>query len=166
MSRLKITAVSTWLRQKTVREQLALLLAITLIALWALWYLLLQPIYQSRQLAEQRVAAAMQSLANVQQLAQELIALRNTADSSGSPQSLSQLLDLSASSTGVRISSLEPTADGRSVFIRVDNSGMAEFLQWISLLEIGGQMTLETLTVTPGTAQQVTATLRVRSLLP
>jgi type II secretory pathway component PulM len=162
----KMAALSNWLRQKTAREQFALLIASILIVVLSVWYFLIQPIYQSRQLAEQRVASGMQSLATVQQLAQELIALRNTTDNSGSPQSLSQLLDVSAGDNGVRISSLEPTVDGRSVFVRVDNSGMVEFLQWISIIEGGGHMALDAVTVTPGSAQQVTATLRVRSLMP
>jgi general secretion pathway protein M len=166
MNILKMPALSNWLRQKTTREQLALLIASILIMLLLIWHFVMQPIYQSRQLAERRVASGMQSLASVQQLAQELIALRNTADNSGSPQSLSQLLDVSAGNAGVRISSLEPTADGRSVFVRVDNSGMAEFLQWIAMIESGGHVALDAVTVIPESAQQVTATLRVRSLVP
>lgn len=155
-----------WLRQRTAREQMSLVAATFVVTLAAIWYLLLMPLHQSRLLSEQRVAQAVQSLADVQQMAHELTVLRDATDVMASSQNLSQFLDESARSQNIRISSLEPTADGSSVLIRVDGSNTRDLLRWIASIENSAQAALDSLTVSPGAGQDVTTTLRVRALQP
>ncbi|HDZ10503.1 type II secretion system protein M [Pseudohongiella sp.] len=157
--------VRAWLQLKTPREQLILLAGLSVVLTYLVWLLLWQPMSQARALSAQRVANAEQSLLSVRVLAQELASARASAASgnSGTGGNLAQSLDESASALGLRIASLEPSADNSSVAVRLNDVSMATVLAWLSDVESSGVMSIDALTLSPvQTPGNVTVSLRLR----
>ncbi len=153
-----------WLQQKTSREQLILIAGLGVVLIVLVWQLLWQPMLQAMTLSAQRATNAEQSLLAVRSLAQELAAARATSasDASGS-SNLAQSLDESASALGLRIASLEPTADNSSVSLRLNDVAMTTVLAWLYDIENSGAMSIDALTLSPvATPGNVSVSLRLR----
>lgn len=156
--------VKTWLQQKTPREQLLLIVGLGIVLLALVWQLLWQPMLQAKTLSAQRVTNAERSLLAVRSLAQELVIARaaSASDVNGGGN-MAQTLDESASALGLRIASLEPTADNSSVSVRLNDVGMTTVLAWLYDIENSSTMSIDALTLSPvATPGNVNASLRLR----
>lgn len=156
--------VRNWLQTKTAREQLILLSGLGVVLVYLIWVLMWQPMLQARTLSAQRAANAEQSLIAVRSLAQQLVSARMTGASGDTGTgNLARTLDESASELGLRISSLEPSADNSSISVRLNDVGMATVLAWLYDIESNGTMSIDSLTLSPvRTPGNVAVSLRLR----
>jgi general secretion pathway protein M len=156
--------VKTWLQQKTPREQLLLIAGLGVVLMVLVWQLLWQPMLQAKTLSAQRVTNAERSLLAVRSLAQQLATARAaSATGVNGGGNLAQTLDDSASALGLRIASLEPTADNSSVSVRLNDVSMTTVLAWLYDIENSGSLSIDALTLAPvATPGNVNASLRLR----
>lgn len=159
----RLLALDLWYRQRSGREQIYLLLMIVSFMIYAIWMWLLAPLQDARILSAQRVQSAQQSLLAVEQMAAELIELRERDDQPGNTERLPQYLDSSARAAGLTVSALEPAADGLSASVRIDNSRMSAVLGWLATLESSAQFVVESVAATPLPSGTVSVSVRVRS---
>ncbi|ALO47023.1 type II secretion system protein GspM [Pseudohongiella spirulinae] len=158
-----LSALDLWFRQRSRREQVYLLLVTACLLIYGVWMWMLVPLQESRTLSAQRLSSAQQSLVAVEQLAAELIALREQGDQSTAVDRLPQFLDSSARAAGLTVSTLEPAADGLSASLRIENSQMPTVLGWLAELESTAQFVVESVAATPLSSGGVSVSLRIRS---
>lgn len=165
MSRLgnSVSATSRWFSHRTPRERAVLLGGLLVLLFYVCVMLIFKPLLQARELSSQRVQSAQQSLHVVTTLADELMRMRTEVRVSSGRQNLSQMLDVSAGQSGLTLTSLEPSADGQSVSVRVDNAVFGDVLLWLVALEQSGQLQIDSLTLMPVSSAHVAVSLRVRS---
>jgi type II secretory pathway component PulM len=153
-----------WFAQQTPRERIILMAGALMLSIYVCVLLLFKPLLQSRELSAQRVQSALQSLQVVTTLSDELMRVRTDVRVSSGRQNISQLLDASAGQAGLRLTALEPSADGQAVSVRLDNAELGDVLLWLAALEQSGQLQIDALTLTPASGGQVAVSLRARSL--
>jgi type II secretory pathway component PulM len=153
-----------WFYQQSRRDQIAIAICAVFLAGYMLWLLALKPLTNAAENAERRQAATSASLARVKSLAATLQHHQNTADSRPRSQqvSIANLVDRTTSGIGLRATSMDPSADGRTASVRFDNADLAKVLQWLHDLEYDHQIQIEYLSlIAANQPGQVMATVRV-----
>lgn len=169
-----LASIKRYLARCTRREQVCLLAGSILVVFTAGWLMIWQPVFAALAMSESRVMSAEDDLAQVNNLAAELVQLRSASAAlttqTASVQSLPQLLNTLAAQSGIAITSLEPAADNQSAGARFDAVSMPLLLAWLAQLESTPGVRVEQLTLTPASASQaavselINASLRVRSV--
>jgi type II secretory pathway component PulM len=159
----RLSVLDLWFRQRSRREQWYLLLVAVCLIAYSLWMWVLVPLQESRSLSAQRLISAQQSLVAVEQMAAELIALREQGSQTSAIDRLPQYLDSSARAAGLTVSALEPAADGLSASVRIENSQMPAVLGWLAELESTAQFVVESVAATPLSSGAVSVSVRIRS---
>lgn len=159
----RLNVLDLWFRQRTRREQVYLMLVLVCLLAYGVWMAVLMPLQESRSLSAQRLTSAQQSLVTVEQMASELIALREKGNQAAAIDSLPQYLDSSARAAGLTVSALEPAADGQSASVRIENSQMPAVLGWLAELESTARVVVESVAATPLSSGGVSVSVRIRS---
>lgn len=141
------------------RDQIALVLLVLSLSLYLVLQGLVKPLQNAVALADQRVAAAGQSLERVRSLATRL--QQSAEEPERSRGSIAAVVDSSAAEAGLVLASMEPGADGSSLSLRVEDSTLSSLLYWLDVLERDG-LAVQTLTIVPvPQGQLVSASLRL-----
>ena len=158
-----------WFHNRSRNDQVAILLGGFFVCLCLLWVVVVDPLRTAVADARTRVVATENSLAQVSGLVGQLRELKNSQGAGANDltphSSLHNLIDTSASATGVPISSMESSASGDSISIRVGQVAENNFYRWLAALEESGQAGIEFLAMTPAAESgQLSSTVRLRSL--
>jgi general secretion pathway protein M len=153
-----------WFYQQTRRDQIAIVICGVFLAAYLLWMLALKPLSTAADRAASRQQATAASLARVKSLAATLQHhQRSAADRPRTQQvSIANLVDRSTSAIGLRATSMDPSADGRTAAVRFDDAELANVLQWLYDLETNHQVQVEYLSlIAANQPGQVMATVRL-----
>jgi len=175
----QVQKVMQYLIRRSRREQVMLLTGSTLLFLVLIWQGVWEPARAARLSTAAQLAGAQQTWLEVDQLAAELLHLRQQkGDPTNEPgaQSLSQVVTQMAAASGLAMAALEPSADALSTGVRFEAVPMANLLDWLGQLEEQTQIFVDQLTVMPvnvsinGPATPVenlvNASLRIRKPAP
>lgn len=151
-----------WFEQRNLREQASLLVMGLAIVLWLVYTLIWSPLDHRRDQLREQNLAAVGSLARVDAMVSELLALR--ADGAGQAvreRNLSSLVNQGTQRLGLVVSRLQPGARG-DLQVRLENARFDHLVVWLHELEQRDGLYIAELAVTP--AQRpglVNVTLRV-----
>ncbi|GLS27111.1 type II secretion system protein GspM [Marinibactrum halimedae] len=145
------------------RDQTALLVCSVALILAVIWWMILQPM--SKAVDQQAIStrASADNLARVREMALELKQYQasGSSQSSGSNAPLSELIDRSLQTRGLKMSSFQPVKDGE-VRLRIDDAEYTKFVQWLYDMEQQQKLTARELTVTPTRASgKVSVSIRL-----
>ncbi|MEM1141020.1 MAG: type II secretion system protein GspM [Pseudomonadota bacterium] len=155
-----------WFLKFSLRDQLALLVLAVAVLLYALVFLVLEPMNNARVEARNRKVAYAEQLARVDTMASELAALRarGGTGNTGARRNLTSLLNRTAQNFELQISRLQPNSRG-AVQLRFESVPLAGLLRYLHELETGQDLIVEELSISQtGTAGYVSATVRLASV--
>lgn len=154
--------VFEWLSRYNRREQTLLLTGALAIVLYILWMGLLAPLKEKRELQISSNLGAAESLERVKLMAAQIKqAQQTTASGNTSNTNISQLIDSSLQSNGLRMSGFQPGSRGE-VRVRLDNVSYAAMMQWLHDLEYRHDVAVKDLSIAAtNTAGEVTANIRL-----
>ncbi|GFZ78257.1 hypothetical protein GCM10011403_21590 [Pseudohongiella nitratireducens] len=126
-----------WYQARPAREQWLLAAGLLVIVAWAIWFGVISPLHQANSLAHSRVSAAQQSLLEVRELSQQLIAARSQQPASSGRQSggLAQWVYRTSEQNNVALASLDLSADGMSANLRTETLSLRDALEWLYDME-------------------------------
>lgn len=154
-----------WFYQQSRRDQIALIICAVFLLIYLLWIAVIKPLNQAAETAVNRKQATAASLARVKVLAATLEEhQRRAAEQPRQEQmSMANLLDSSTRATGLRATSMDPSADGQTASVRFDNANLSSILQWLYELEHTHHVQIDYLSlIAANEPGQVMATVRVR----
>ena len=128
-----------WFNALEKREQMILIIGAVFVVFYLLYGVVYQGVVNQRQLLLKQNAAAEEKLQWVQQASQQIVALRKTSGAGGtsvmSGKSLSQISELAAKRSGLRITRFQPKDDNEAqVWLdRVEFSALIDFLVRLEL---------------------------------
>jgi type II secretory pathway component PulM len=147
-----VQKVMSYLLRRSRREQVMLLTLSTLMFVLTFWFGAWEPARAARVSTAAQLAEAQRTLVAVDQLATELVQLRQQEGARATEpgaQSLSQVVTQMAEESGLAMAALEPAADAQGAGIRFESVPMASLLDWLGRLEEQQQIVVDQLTVTP-----------------
>ncbi|MBU2886241.1 type II secretion system protein M [Gilvimarinus agarilyticus] len=151
------------LAQYNRREQTILLVGALAVVLYILWMAVLSPLQDKRTQQIATNANTSASLERVKlmtaQIKQAQSLERSANNSSGT--NISQLIDSTLQSNGLRMSGFQPGTRGE-VRVRLDNVNYTAIMQWLYDLEYRHEVTVKDLSMAAtSTAGKVTANIRL-----
>lgn len=156
-----------WYQTRPVREQWLLVVGMLAIAVWIIWFGIVNPLNQANSLAHSRVSSAQQSLLEVRELSQQLIAARSQQPSSTGQQNggLAQWVYRTSEQNNVALASLDLSADGMSANLRTETLSLRDALEWLYDMESESLARIDNVTLNPVTeADQGNAVVAALSL--
>jgi general secretion pathway protein M len=118
-----------WWSGRTPREQAMLAIMGALLALFAVWFLIVAPLGRATERAQAREARAAASLAAVEAAASEIEAMR-----AGRSAASAAAVRTAAEAAGVTLTSAEDSGDG-TVTAAVEAAQPAALFAWLATLE-------------------------------
>ncbi|WOJ94907.1 type II secretion system protein GspM [Congregibacter variabilis] len=152
-----------WFERFSLRDQLALLIMLSVVFVYVVVLFVVRPLGQARQELSARNAATAAVLQRVDAMATEIQSLRGAQSDGGTASSvnLSASLNESASRYLLRVSRLQPNSQG-SVQLRFESAPLEAFLRWIYELETLQGLRVDDVSLSQtSNAGVVSATLRV-----
>ncbi len=153
-------------QQLSLRDQKMLALLFGAIVLYALYQVALRPLAMANAKLMAQNAAAQDSLAEVTQMAAQVLALQASSAQQGgaSGENLTQLVDRTVAANQLHMSRFQPGASG-DVQVRLDNVSFDQTLRWLNELESAQGVAVRELVVAPGAASGL-VNVSVRLLRP
>lgn len=154
-----------WFYQQSRRDQIALIICAVFLVIYLLWIAVLKPLDQRAEMATTRQQATAASLARVKVMVATLEEhqRRTVEQPRQQEQSMANLLDTSTRASGLRTTSMDPSADGQTAAIRFDDAELSSVLQWLYELETTYRVQIEYLSlIAANEPGRVMATVRVR----
>lgn len=157
-----------WYQTRPIREQWLLAVGSLAILAWLFWFGIAQPLAQENQLAQSRVASAQQTLLEVRELSQQLMAVRSEQPGSAGHRNtgLAQWVYSTAEQNQVALATLDLSADGMSASLRSEALPLQDALAWLYDMEAESLASVDNVTITPasdtGTETTVVAALNLR----
>jgi general secretion pathway protein M len=142
-------------------EQMAILAAALLMALFLVWMIIISPLSHKRDLLLQTTTANQLSLGKVQLLASEYEVLSRQSNQTGNGGDLSGVIDSSMRESGINMSSFTPGTNGEAR-VRVDKVSSEVLMQWLFDLESKYHVAIRELSITAtNDVGQVSVNLRL-----
>src|SRR5690606_21397546 len=139
-------------QQFSLRDQKMLALLVIVLVVYMLYLLTLRPLLATNARLRLQNDAAHNSLAAVTQMAAQLGQLQRAgAQTSGSGENLTQLIDRTVAAQQLRMSRFQPGAGGDAQ-VRLDSVAFDQLLRWLNELESQHGVTVRELVVAPGSA--------------
>lgn len=155
----------SWFYQQSRRDQIALIVCGVFLLAYLLWIAVVRPLDQAAETAVNRQQATAASLARVKGMVATLQEHQRRAAEQPRQQevSMANLLDSSTRATGLRATSMDPSADGQTAAIRFDDAELSNVLQWLYELETTHRVQIDYLSlIAANEPGRVMATVRVR----
>ncbi len=131
------------------RDQLALLILGSVLAVYLLWLLLIRPVGNAVEQERLRAVAAQESLGRVQVMAAKLKAYRTGAQESQAPTTtLADVVNRSLQANQLSMSGFTPSRDAEAR-LRLENVSFNQLLAWLYQLETEYRINVMELTVNP-----------------
>jgi len=147
------------------REQTILLVGALAIALYLLWMAVLSPLQTKREQQLLSNASSSAALERVKVMAGKIEQSKraNAAQSDASSGNISQLIDTTLQSNGLRMSGFQPGTRGE-VRVRLDDVSYSAFMQWLYDIEYQHSVSILDLSMAASSkAGKITANVRLRS---
>ena len=157
-----------WYQSRPLREQWLLVAGGVALLVWIIWFGVIQPLTQANELARSRVASAQQTLLEVRELSQQLIAVRTQQPVSAGRGNggLAQWVYATAEQNQVGLASLDLSADGMSANLRSEALSLRDALAWLYDMESENLASVDSVTLSSttesGQENAVIAALNIR----
>lgn len=148
------------------REQVLILTGALLLAVYFLWFTIVQPMQRMVFAQQSRNDTIAAELMAVKQMAAEILALQKNATGAGAERDgLARLVEKTLRQNQLRMSGYQPGSEGQ-VSLRFEQVALDGLMQWLYDLEVVHHVVIEELTIRPAPANgQVAASLRLRAPL-
>jgi type II secretory pathway component PulM len=153
-----------WFLLQQHRDQVVLALGALVIVLVAGYRLLWFPIVEKQQRLQEQNLATAEALHRVENMAGQIVALKQAgagSGASGSGGNLSQLVTTRSARFALKVSRMQPNSRGE-IQVRFDDASFSGLLSWLHQLEVNDGVEVRELALTQtGAAGLVNATIRV-----
>ncbi len=144
-------AFKQWWEQASTRDQLALLIGGSFLAVYILFVAVLKPVHQMRVKEETKNNALRSSLENVRGLAAQVVAMNRGASDEGQSNSIERVIQQTVAANGLQVASMASSGkDG--VRLRFDGARFENVLRWLYEIEVTYSYRIKDLSVAPASS--------------
>jgi len=141
-----LEAIKDWWNQASVRDQLALVLLSSCVALYVLYAGVLKPVAAMRDKQIRTNISQMEALERVRDLASQWVSRAGNSDGGSAGGSLVQLVENSLRENGLRLNNMQPSGSD-SVRLRLESVPFNSLIGWLNEMEVQQRLQIKDLSI-------------------